>query len=160
MVDPYKLKSRIEEIKKILELENDNVQIGIIPEEYCDVEPYCNYKAVYQKDNNAIFIHPNSFLNHSFLDLTAFVAHELYHAYQYKTEPSLYDTQINQNYQDVGLDYIKQPLEMQAYAFQTAIIMLYEEVYAKFELEGVDTDTLDKINDLAKRLLSKIQRKI
>ena len=49
---------------------------------------------------------------------------------------------------------------MQAYAFETAIIMLYEEVYAKFELEGFDADTLDKINDLAKRLLSKIRRKI
>ena len=159
MVNPYELKSRIEEIKKILELENDNVQIGIIPEKYCDVEPYCNYKAVYQKDNNAIFIHPNSFLNHSFLEMTAFVAHELYHAYQYKTEPSLYDTQINQNYQDVLLDYIKKPLEMQAYAFETAIIMLYEEVYAKFELEGVDADTLDKINVLAEDYYQKYKEK-
>lgn len=72
---------------------------------------------------------------------------------------SLYDTQINQNYQDVGLDYIKQPLEMQAYAFQTAITMLYEEVYAKFELEGVDAHTLDKINDLAEDYYLKYKEK-
>ena len=57
------------------------------------------------------------------------------------------------------MDYIKQPLEMQAYAFQTAIIMLYEEVYAKFELEGVDADTLDKINDLAEDYYQKYKEK-
>ncbi len=57
------------------------------------------------------------------------------------------------------MDYIKQPLKMQAYAFETAIIMLYEEVYAKFELEGVDADTLDKINDLAEYYYQKYKEK-
>ncbi len=48
---------------------------------------------------------------------------------------------------------------MQAYAFETAIIMLYEEVYAKFELEGVDAATLDKINDLAEDYYQKYKEK-
>lgn len=49
---------------------------------------------------------------------------------------------------------------MQAYAFETAIIMLYEEVYAKFELEGVDADTLDKINDLTEDYYQKYKEKL
>ena len=51
----------------------------------------------------------------------------------------------------VGIDYIKQPLEMQAYAFQVAISMLYEEAYLEFELEGVDDKTTKEINDLAEK---------
>ena len=57
------------------------------------------------------------------------------------------------------MDYIKQSLEMQAYAFQTAIIMLYEEVFFKFELEGVDADTLDKINNLAEEYYQKYKER-
>ena len=124
-----------------------------------NIEPFCHYKAVYQKDNNAIFIHPQMFENSTMQEMTAFVAHELYHAYQNKTQPSLFETQINQNYASVGLDYIKQPLEIQAYAFQIAMVMLYDEIYVKFEFEGVDNDTLKQINDLAEVYYEKYKQK-
>ena len=159
MVNPLEVMKRINEIKEILDLQNDNLQIGLIPDDACKVEPFCNYKAVYQKDNNAIFIHPDSFKNHTLQEMTAFVAHELYHAYQHKNEPGLFDTQEKQNYNVVGIDYIKQPLEMQAYAFQTAIIMLYEEAYVKFELEGVDEKTTIEINKLAEEYYNKYKDK-
>ena len=159
MVNPVELKKRIEEIKEILGMEQDKIPVGIIPNEYCIKEPFCNYKAVYQKDNNAIFIHPQAFENNTMQEMTAFMAHELYHAYQNKTQPSLFDTQINQSYNDVGLEYIKQPLEMQAYAFQVAMLMLYYEVYVQFELEGVDQDTLKQINDLAEEYYEKYKDK-
>ena len=37
MINPFDLKVRIEEIKEILGLEKDNVQVGIIPDEYCNI---------------------------------------------------------------------------------------------------------------------------
>ncbi len=151
MVDPLELKRRAIEIEKILGLQDDNIPFGLIPEDACRNEPFCNYKAVYQKENNAVFINPHSFDESSLQEMTAYVAHELYHAYQHKTDPQLFDTQETQNYHLVGIDYIKQPLEMQAYAFQVAISMLYEEAYLKFELEGVDDKTTKEINDLAEK---------
>ncbi|MBO7086225.1 MAG: hypothetical protein J6W25_03820 [Bacilli bacterium] len=155
MIKPLELTRRIEEIKEILDLQDDNIIIGWIPDKFCDVEPYCDYKALYQKENNAILIHPDSLSIYDLSEMTAIVAHELYHAYQYKTEPELYDTQKKQNYCVVGMDYVKQPLEMQAYAFQDAIIMLYEEVCVKFELEGVDEKTRGEIDILAEEYYKK-----
>ena len=81
MVDPLELKRRAIEIEKILGLQDDNIPIGLIPEDACRIEPFCNYKAVYQKDTNAVFINPHSFDENSLQEMTAYVAHELYHAY-------------------------------------------------------------------------------
>lgn len=117
------------------------------------------YKAVYQKNSNAIFINPNTFKTSSITDMTTYIAHELFHAYQYKNDPSIFDTQKEQNYERCGIDYIKQPLEIVAYAFQTAIIMMYEECYAEFNLNGVDSDTLKRINELAEDYYQKYKDK-
>lgn len=159
MVNPIELKIRIEEIKEILGLEKDNIQVGIIPDKYAYKEPFCKYKAVYQKETNSIFIHPQSFEKNTMEEMTGYVSHELYHAYQNKTNPSMFDTQIEQNYHIVGLNYIKQPLEIEAYAFQVAMVMLYYEVYAKFELDGVDDEIVKQINDLSEKYYNKYKDK-
>lgn len=159
MVKYEQFKKRIEEIKKILELENDNIMIKLMPNEYYNKKPFCDYKAVYQSEHNAIFINPNSFKEYSLSEMTAIVAHELFHSYQNKNNPSIFETQINTNYESVGLEYVKQPLEMEAYAFQTAIYMMYEECSAKFELDGIDIETSNKINELAEEYYQKYKDK-
>ena len=159
MLEFDELYNRIKDIKKILNLENDNVQIRIIPDEFCYKKPWVDYKAVYQKENNTVFVHPDSFKNNSLIEMTMFLAHELYHAYQNKNEPALFDSEINQNYSIVGLDYVKQPLEKQAYAFQIAIAMLYDEAYYSLELDGVDDSVLSEINNLAEDYYEKYKEK-
>lgn len=151
MVDFETLENRIYEVKRLLDLQEDEISIDLIPKEYCDIEPFCKYKAVYQKDTNSIFIHPNALAMDSLTDVTASISHELFHAFQYKTNPELFDTQITQNYDKVGIEYVKQPLEMQAYAFQIAIIMMYDECNCRFELDGLDKETINKINILAEQ---------
>ena len=153
--DIDELQKRINDIKMILDLRDDNIPISLIPNEYCDVEPFCTYKATFQKENNSIFINHNALKNDSLEEMTMHIAHELYHAYQYKNEPTLFDTQETQNYHLVGLNYVKQPLEIQAYAFQIAIAMLYCEQYIEFEMKGVDSITTKKINELAEKYYQK-----